>query len=400
MSENKRRVLVIGDAGVSTGFERGTRAMVEGLAKNFEVHILGINYHGDPPPKDWVQYPATLWPCRNERGGDVFGVERTAEIVARTGASLIVLQQDPWNVHQYVSQVKDVPVVGVVAVDGLNCRGNELNGLAGAIFWTRFGELQAKQGGYTGPSAVVPLGVDTDVYKPYDSKFVRDKFNVFGMLDDRGMPHQSFVVGVVGRNQPRKRLDLSLRYFAKWIHKYKVDDALLWLHVAPTGETAVDLDQLARYYRITERVVVPKVPIPFGVPQEKMAQIYNCFDLYMNNGQGEGFGLPCIEAMASGIPCLVGDWAALGSDGWTENAVARVPCTSTAATLGGVNAIGGVMDEEQTVLALQRLYINPLQRLDLSDAGRRLVAKDDFRWSAISAAFGDAVDDMYYGGAR
>src|SRR5688572_7179254 len=154
----KRRLLWIGDAGVNTGFARCTHEIVKDLATKFDVHILALGYDGDvPTPLPWPIYRAGA-------GQDPIGVSRVAALVSKLGPSVVVLQNDPWNIPHYLERTGNCPVVGIVAVDGKNCRGTQLNGLACTVFWTTFGETQARLGGYTGPSAVVPLGVDLETY--------------------------------------------------------------------------------------------------------------------------------------------------------------------------------------------------------------------------------------------
>src|SRR6185295_12501646 len=119
-------LLWVGDACVPSGFARVTHQVLETLRKTWDVFVLGLNYHGDPH-----QYPYEVYPCLP--GGDGFGVGRIKELADKLGPSLIVLQQDPWNFQLYLERIKTVPVVGIVAVDGKNCRGSELNGLKLAI---------------------------------------------------------------------------------------------------------------------------------------------------------------------------------------------------------------------------------------------------------------------------
>ncbi len=287
---SKRRIIFIGDAGVSSGFARGTHNYVLGLQKSFDVHVLGLNYDGDPH-----KLPYPIYKCSRNPHEDGFGIVRMNELIRKLGPSAIVVQNDPWNFREYIKHAGNVPVVGIVAVDGRNCQGGQLNGLASAIFWTQFGLDEARLGGYGGRAAVIPLGVDLDIYKPMDRLTVRKSMGLDKILATRNLPPDSFIVGVVGRNQARKRLDLTLEYFAEWVHGHKINDAVLWLHVAPTGEKAIDLDGLAEYYHISDRIMIPDIEPIHGVPEEFLARAYNVFDTGFSTTQGEGFGLPCCQ---------------------------------------------------------------------------------------------------------
>jgi D-inositol-3-phosphate glycosyltransferase len=387
----KRRLLWVGDAGVSSGFARATHYTCAALAESFDVSILGLNYRGDPhnviDPS--TGRPFDIYPCWP--GGDMFGLGRIKELITKLGPSVIVVQNDPWNFQPYLERCTGVPVVGAVAVDGKNCQGTELNGLAMAIFWTQFAEAEAKRGGYTGASTVIPLGVDLDIYKPLDKMEARARMRLNDILPKRGLPEDAFIVGVVGRNQPRKRLDLTLEYFAEWVHSRQVDDAVLWLHVAPTGEKAYDLRQLANYYGISNRIMTPTIEKIHGVTEDLMCRVYNIFDVMLSTSQGEGFGLPVFEGMACGIPQIVGDWSALGE--LTEDAAMKIWCSSTAVTPHGPNVIGGIPDRELCVHALDQMYRDYETRKMCRERGLRLVQQDRYRWENIGNTFLAAVEN-------
>jgi glycosyltransferase involved in cell wall biosynthesis len=141
MTVKRKTVLWCGDAVVSSGFARATHKIINGLLPDWDVVVLGLNYHGDPH-----DYPYRIYPCKNPLTGatNAFGLQRLAELIQKHGPDVVVVQNDPWNIPYYLKACGNVPVVGFVAVDGKNCRGAGMNGLANAVFWTRFGEEQAK----------------------------------------------------------------------------------------------------------------------------------------------------------------------------------------------------------------------------------------------------------------
>lgn len=385
-----KKLLWIGDAGVRTGFERATRYTLDVVREQFEVSVLGLNYFGDPNHG----YPYDVYPAI--AGGDAFGYGRLKRgfIPNIVEPDVILIQNDPWNFQSYLEHIPThIPVIGLVAVDGKCCRGDELNGLSHAIFWTRFGELEAKKGGYAGSSSVVPLGVDRRVYYPQDRSEVRERLGLDEAFVKRGLSPNAFVVGYVGRNQPRKRLDLIIEYFAEWVHQYGVKDAALWLHVAPTGEDAYDVNLLRHYYDVEKQVVVPSIPFMTGVSEDRMRDIYAMFNVFMTTTQGEGFGLPVFEAMACGVPVLAPDWSGLGE--LVRDAATLIPCTSTAVTCpGGISTIGGIPDRRLMVEALNRLYESEAARNEAAMAGEQLTARLEFDWREIGLRVTEIVQEV------
>lgn len=377
------KLLWIGDAGCQSGFAKCTHETLKALQLRWDVSVLGVNYRGQPHDYPYDIYPAIM-------GGDAMGFKMLNDIRRDLMPDVVVVQNDPWNFPTYLRKLEGLAVVGAVAVDGKNCRGSDLNGLKLAVFWTDFGDREARAGGYSGASAVVPLGVNLATFKPLPRAEAREIIGVPKKIRD------AFIVGNVNRNQPRKRFDLTIRYFATWIKRYSIKDAFLFLHVAPTGDVGYDCVQLAAYYGIANRLILVNTDVFRGISEERLNQTYNCFDLQFTTTQGEGWGLPALEGMAAGVPLLAPDWSALGE--WAKPAAHLVECTSTAATPGEVNAIGGVMDEEQAIEALNTLYTDRQYRADLSNRGIELAGQEQFRWENIGEKFADAIDtELGYG---
>ena len=371
-----RKLLWVGDAGCESGFAKATHHILDVLRKYWDVSVLALNYRGDPHP-----YPYPLYPAAS--GGDAFGVRRLAGIAQQVLPDVVVVQNDVWNMPAYMAKLANIPTIGVLAVDGRNSRGRELNGLTLGIFWTQFGLNEARQGGYTGEGAVIPLGVDLNVYQPSDR--VQSRLN-------RGLPPRigkAFIVGNVNRNQPRKRLDLSIAYFAEWVRTKQISDAFLCLHVAPTGDVGYDCRQLAAYFGVANRLILFEPEVWHGIAEEQLAQTYSCFDVQINTGQGEGWGLTTMEGMACGIPQIHGNWAALGE--WPTGASVQVECTTLACTPNNINAVGGIPDREQFIDALDQMYRDPEGRAEIAAAGQELVNRPEYRWEHIGERFAEEI---------
>lgn len=375
-----KKLLWVGDAVCDSGFAKCTHKILDAVQKRFDVTVLGLNYRGEPHP-----YPYPVWPASYK--GDLFGVNAILEMCDRVRPDVIVLQNDPWNVPAYMRRLAElqdpIPVVGIMAVDAPNCLGRAMNRLHHAIFWTKFAQNEAILGGFTRPSSVVPLGVDLETYFPMDKHEARRQC---GLPDD---VVNGYIVGNINRNQPRKRMDLTIRYFAQWVKQFGVDNAFLWLHVCPTGDSGYEVEQLAKYYGVGERLILVEPEVWKGVAEKHIALTLNSFDVQMSTTQGEGWGLTTMEGMACGVPQILPDWSALGE--WAAPAALMVPCTSTACTLK-VNALGGIADEEKFIKGLDALYSNPALRGSLSAAGLKLVGQDKYRWSNIAEGYAEEIE--------
>lgn len=375
-----RKLLWIGDAVVASGFAKVTHKILDVLKETWDVHVLALNYVGDPHKLPYPCYPC--WP-----GGDGFGVKRTSTLISGIRPDIVVIQNDPWNIGNYLKETGMTPVVATMPVDGKNCRAEALNGLRHAIWWTEFGKNEAIRGGYRGPSSVIPLGVDLNTFRP-------SPFSVESTRREAGLPEEVadvFIVGNVNRNQPRKRLDLTIQYFAEWVKSFNVQDAYLFLHVAPTGDKGYDVRQLFGYYGLAKRLILSEPSIGFGVPEPILVKTYQSFDVQVNTGQGEGWGLTSLEGMACGIPQLLPDWSALGE--WAKDHALMVPCSTQSVTPNNINVIGGLPDKDLFIKGLQKMYC-PKCREGFAAKALACASLPQYRWEAIGAQYNEVLEGV------
>lgn len=382
------KVLWVGDFGTSTGFARVTEACCHALVENgHEVVVLGLGYYGDPIDRPWKSYP-----CVNPLAGgrDAYGIGRIGAIMFAEQPDVIVVLNDPWNIPAYLDSLEGFanrlaeagqaprlpPVVGFLAVDAVNQDGEPLNRLAHVAVWTEWAAGELKRCGYAGSTTVVPLGVDTSVFSPRD--------RVLSRAVAAPTAEDCFLIGVVGRNQPRKRIDLTLAVFAEFVERYRIDDAKLYIHTAPTGERGCDIRRLVRHYNLHGRVIVNEPAVGCGVAEQEMPLIYSSFDVYLTTTQGEGWGLPALEAMACGVPVVAPRWSGLAS--WAGEGAVLVPCTETALNApinGNPYTIGGVVGRSECASALHDLYVSSNHRAACRQRGLRLAEK--LPWEATGA---------------
>lgn len=376
--------LLVGDGTVSTGFARVNHAYMGGLIRaGWDAKMLALHYEGDPH-----KYTYDIYPARSVLKGafDPWGVTRTMQLVNELRPDIVCITQDPWNFPKYVDKIGNTPIVASIAVDGMNCMGGALNGLAHAVFWTEFGREQAALGGFRGSASVIPLGVDLDAFTPGERDEARQRLGLPEYIRD------SFIVGNVNRNQPRKRLDLTIMYFAEWIKCCDVRDAFLYLHLAPTGDQGIDVGQLMKYYGIVNRLIHSEPEIGPGSRLPTLVDTYRSFDVQVTTTQGEGWGLTAMEGMACGVPQIAPAWAALGE--WAAPAAHLVECSSVICTPNKVNVIGGVADREAFIATLDHLYRSPAVRTSTAKNGLELVAQPQYRWEAIGDAFAATLEEV------
>lgn len=302
--ERKPKLLWVGDIVASTGFARVTESIVTRLTEQYDVVVLGCNYHGDPTYFNFPVYPAT-----NRFQQAPFGEERIREIVLKEQPDVVLTVNDIWIVCDQYSRIKDLhkqgkfKFIAYVPVDGYDWfklfePANDFDEL---IIYTHYGAIEATKAGYSREPKVIPHGVDTSLFFPIEQKEARKAI---------GIPQDRFIVFNGNRNQPRKRIDITIKAFAEFA--VGRPDALLYLHMGTKdmGYPALPLfkKEMERYgIEAGGRLILTSGDCPTlpNVPVEQLNVIYNTADVGINTCIAEGWGLVNIEQAACAVPQIV-----------------------------------------------------------------------------------------------
>ena len=401
------KILFVGDAVVPTGFAACTHTACDALHNaGHDVSILGINTHCDMMIKS--PYPYDIYSCLHPRQGgtDPHGVGRFSRLVYQLNPDIVIILQDTWNVPAYIYHLRQFvdglsdnvdqsytePYIMVwAAVDSMNQHVEGLNEYVDHMMvWTRFARQEVEAGGWKGFADIVPLGVDTGLFTPQGKEYSRSK--IFGSV----FSPDDFIVGMVGRNQPRKNVIGAMESFAKFVnypYRELVNKPYLYLHTAPTGEKAYDVLRLAKHFGIEDHVKVADQRSGHGLDNSLMPMVYSAMDVLINTSWAEGWSLPTLEAMACCVPVIVPDHSSFGDDGWLPRdapGVYKVRCSDSVMvapldSVRGCWTVGRMVDTAHCAKLLGDIYQASIDGFGYS--------KDDIR-SAISHMTWDRVGQM------
>lgn len=189
---------------------------------------------------------------------------------------------------------------------------------------------------------VVPLGVDTELFKPHEQPRVPGR-----------------IIAISSADRPLKGIGHLLQAVAKLRGKHEVELQLV-AKLEPNGPT----EKL-----IAELGISDIVHISSGLSDAELAMLFASAEIACIPSLYEGFSLPAVEAMASGTPIVASRAGALpevlGPDGECADLVAPG-------------------DVGELTHALDRLLSSPERRHWLGTAGRRR-ALDVFSWESVAA---------------
>jgi D-inositol-3-phosphate glycosyltransferase len=161
--------------------------------------------------------------------------------------------------------------------------------------------------GYEKPIEIIPHGTDFTKFFPIDPLECRKEL---------GVPADTFIVFNGNRNQPRKRIDLTIKGFIEFAKDKP--DARLWLNM---GAKDMGWEIIPLFKRVARDagydpagkliLTSPHFSTHNCLPIEKLNKVYNSADIGINTCIGEGWGLVNTEHAAAGVAQVVPDHTSL-----------------------------------------------------------------------------------------
>lgn len=386
-----KKVLIIGDSpSTPTGFSSVILNIFRHFPREeYELHQLGVNYYGDPHDIPWRIYPAFL-------KGDIWGMERLPELLERKFDFIFILN-DVWVVSNYLAKIKAAlkektipPVIVYFPVDAHTFDEEwfvNFDIVSKTIVYTRFAERVVKEVCPNLELTVIPHGVDRGVFDKIDLPKAEVKKLIYPDMEEF---YNSFIVLSAQRNQPRKRVDITIESFALFA-KGKPENVKLYMHMG-LRDAGFDIIKLAKRYGIDDRLIVTNKSLGIQtIPASRLNLIYNATDVGVNTSLGEGWGLVNIEHAITGAPQVVPDHSALTE--LYEDCGLLVPISQSLTNLD-VMTVGGLVRSESVAQRIEELYTNHDLYNTLSEKGLLKFSSPEYDWINISKKFQNLFEEI------
>jgi glycosyltransferase involved in cell wall biosynthesis len=381
----KLKLGIWGDAVTPTGFSRVLHSIVKYLPDNYDIFWLGINYTGDPHPYKRAKiYPAITY--RNP--GDVYGISRIEDIVNLEKPDVLFLLFDAWVLNGLLGRLKEIykgktlpKIVTYIPIDAMHHDPDwyvNFDIVSTIVAYTNFGKSVLQKVLPGRDIEIVPHGVDSTVFYKMEGTKQEIKRKLY--KDKKDDFYDGFIVLNAGRNQPRKRLDITLQAFALF-SRNKPNNVKLYMHCG-VQDSHINISKLAVRYGISNRLILTNNQSGIQmVPDKHLNLIYNATDVGINTGLGEGWGLPNCEHTLTGAPQVVAGHSALFE--LYEDCGILVPVEDTH-VIDGIMTTGYIVNPADVAEKLDEIYSDKDNYDSLSRKGIEKFSDDKYKWQNIA----------------
>jgi len=395
MDKDKLKVLFVSDLVAPTGFSTVAHNIIKYNLEDFDITGLGVNYKGDPH-----SYSFPIYPAMAGMQGNIYGLDRLCNILNQNKFDIVYILNDAWVVSYYLDAIKknvtkELPkIVDYFPVDSQFHNKQwykDFDIVSKAFTYTQFGVDVVKQCVPELEVGIIPHGVDSGTFKNLHNTKGESKFHLLGKsVYDMGNPEELFFVLNANRNQPRKRLDITMEGFSLFA-KGKPDTVRLYMHCG-VRDSAVDVSYLSFRYGINERLIMTNLtPGIQRVSEERLNMIYNACDVGINTSMGEGWGLTNVEHAVTGAVQLVPRHSACEE---IFNNCGILMETVTDYMFDNSQTVGKLVSPQEVARGLEILYKNKALRLELANKAIKKFTSPEYQWSDIAKKWGDVFREV------
>lgn len=402
MKIDKNKILIIGDAGVNTGFSRVIQSIFLRVCDRYELHQLATHYSGEPHSGKWKLYPA-------KSEADPYGYALIPGMIKSLQPDIVFIIYDLIYQVEYLKVLNSCKGHFKVAIySPLESGpiapeiGMGLKGVSAFAVYTDYAlgemkdcitKIRADDPQFPFPDIkVIPHAVDTQLFYPIapaagETRQVTARKILF---DGDEELVDSFLFLNANRNQPRKAIDISMEAFAIFA-KDKPANVRLFMHMA-VQDRGWNIPIMAKRLGIYERLVMMSLDntIP-AADEETLNLIYNSCDVGFTTSTGEGWGLVSFEHAATGAAQIVPAHTAL-KEIWTGSAEMVEP--SFRLTYPGNLTHAWIVKPEDVAQAMENLYRDAVYRQQVADKCYTVSQNEAYDWDRITERWDEVFREL------
>lgn len=303
-----KKILWIGSYLVPSGFAKVNRNIIKHLSGKYEITMLDY----DKVVKGGIQDFEGIKITGTNGPNDLYAFKKLQQIDF-DAFDIIFILNDPWGLTQFLHILKQRSCKAkVVCYFPVDAKGhwaewyNYFDIVDVPVTYTKFGynEVVRVAPQLKDRLQVIPHGIDTSVFFKMDTPKAELRERYF----KTNQYNNSVIFLNANRNQTRKRLDITMHAFSKFL---KGKDTLLWMHCGNTDLRSMNISRLAERYDIVSQVrltggasggVTSAIQ---KIENEQVNVMYNICDFGLNSSLGEGWGLCNTEHAATGALQIV-----------------------------------------------------------------------------------------------
>lgn len=294
---------------IPSGYGVTTKMLVPRLAQHHEVAIsCHAGLYGHVQVWNGIRcLPHSNYPQN-------YGMDLVEHHAAHFHPDLVISWVDAFVLQ--ADKIRPLPWAAWVPVDSMPLMKRNIEPLK-VCKWiiapTEWGKTAIEKAGLK-VDAVIPCAYNPDQFYVMDTPMKERRAELSKLINvEIG---GKFLVNVVSANAgSRKNFEAILMAWDMFHKRYP--DSMLFLHTDPTGYffQGENLNDMAAAIGMsTESIYFPPQweYVVGGIGEDFLNLLYNCSDLHLNACLGEGFGIPILEAQASGCPVLSPSFGAAG----------------------------------------------------------------------------------------
>jgi glycosyltransferase involved in cell wall biosynthesis len=332
------------------------------------------------------------------KGTKGFGESLIVEYLNKVDPDIVIVYNDLVVITSMLNKIiKDIPnrrfkIIPYLDLVYKNEKNNMIKYISdnvdGCIMFTEHWKKMVLEQGFAKECKVIEHGFNPNITYPIQKNVARKFYNI---------NEKDFVILNLNRNQPRKRWDICVMAFVKFISKRLEQPIKLVIATALNGgwdlidvmksecrKNKISLEDLKSHLVIIQN--------PQQVSDREINVLYNTADIGLNTCDGEGFGLCNFEQAGLGIPQIVPKLGGFIDFLNTSSAVMVTPkwtyyCDHSRDFVSGE---AEVCEVDDFVKAMDFYYENEKTRETHGNKSRQNILKN-YKWTDLSKKLYETV---------